>query len=151
MFKYCEIIFICWTFNFLYFVGRTVNKFKRPMKFLSNYFCVLFENPRIQVTKNMSIIVKPKWFQPYLTEHVVEPGGTLVPGVNGLPPVSGRSQSAVRHHRLQIQVQEWAVIDIMPLVNWLMSSVLRFSRKSEEVNEKSEECYYETFLFFHGY
>ena len=31
-FRYCEIINISWTFNFVYFVGRAIHEFKIPMK-----------------------------------------------------------------------------------------------------------------------
>ena len=35
--SYCEIIFICWTFNFVYFMGRKIHKFKIPTQYCSHY------------------------------------------------------------------------------------------------------------------
>jgi len=32
--NYCEIIYIRWTFNFVYFVGIAIHKFKTPTKYL---------------------------------------------------------------------------------------------------------------------
>ena len=32
--KYCEIILIRWTFNFMYFVDKTIHEFNIPMKYL---------------------------------------------------------------------------------------------------------------------
>ena len=31
---YCEIIFICWTINFVFFVGSAIHKFKIPVELL---------------------------------------------------------------------------------------------------------------------
>jgi len=61
MFNYSEIIFIHWTFNFVYLVGRTIHELKIPMKYL--FTLVIFNiiwNPQIEVFTNMSIIVKPQ-------------------------------------------------------------------------------------------
>jgi len=58
---YSETIFICWTFNFIYFIGRTIHKFKIPTKYL--FTEVVFKiiwNPQIQVSTSMSIVVKPR-------------------------------------------------------------------------------------------
>jgi len=32
--KYCEIIFICWTFYFVFFVSRAIYEVKIPTKYL---------------------------------------------------------------------------------------------------------------------
>ena len=60
-----EIIFIRWTFNFVYFVGRAIHKFKILTKY--SFTLVLFSiiwNHRIQLSTNMSIINKPQNFEP---------------------------------------------------------------------------------------
>ena len=54
----CEIIFIRWTFNFMFFVGRAIHEFKIPLK----YFFTLFAwhiiwNPQTQVS---TIVIKPR-------------------------------------------------------------------------------------------
>jgi len=36
----CEIIFIRWTFNFIYFVGRTIHQFKIPTNYSFNLLVV---------------------------------------------------------------------------------------------------------------
>jgi len=33
MMYYCEIVFILWTFNFVYFVSRTLPEFNLPIKY----------------------------------------------------------------------------------------------------------------------
>ena len=58
---YCEIIFMRWTFNLMYFVGRTFHKLKISMKYI--FPSVIFHKiwkTQIYVSRNMSIIVKPR-------------------------------------------------------------------------------------------
>jgi len=63
--KYCEIIFIHWTFNFVYFVGWAIHHFKIPLKYFFNLVILgIIGNPRIKVFTNMSIIIKPRNFDP---------------------------------------------------------------------------------------
>ena len=61
LYNYCDIIFIRKTFNFMYFTGRTIHEFKIPTKyfFTLDIFNIIW-NSRIQVSSNMSIIVKPR-------------------------------------------------------------------------------------------
>jgi len=64
---YCEIIFIRWTFNSMFFVGRAIHEFKIPPKYIFTLVIlrvVLFLNPRIQESTNMSIVIKPWNFMP---------------------------------------------------------------------------------------
>jgi len=64
-FEYCEIIFICWTFNFMYFVGGAIYEFKILLKYLFVLIILsMIWNSRIQVSTNMSIVFKPWNFVP---------------------------------------------------------------------------------------
>jgi len=58
---YWEIIFICWTVNFMFFMGCTIHIFKIPMKFLFTLviLCIIY-NPWNQVSMNIPIVVKPR-------------------------------------------------------------------------------------------
>jgi len=43
---YCNIIFICWTFNFVNFLGRAMHKVKIPTKYLfDRNFAYKYEYP----------------------------------------------------------------------------------------------------------
>jgi len=58
--NYCEIINICWTFNFVDFMCRAYHKFKIPMKYLFTLVIVHVSwKPWIQVSTNMSNVIKP--------------------------------------------------------------------------------------------
>jgi len=52
--KYPEIIFIRWTFNFMYFVGWAIHKFKIPT--LSK---IKKQKTQIKVSTIMSFVLKP--------------------------------------------------------------------------------------------
>jgi len=59
---YCEIIFSCWTCSLVYFMGRTIQEFKIQMKYF--FTLVIFNiiwNPWMQVSTNMSNVVKPRY------------------------------------------------------------------------------------------
>jgi len=61
---YCEIIYICWTINFV-FRGRTIPEFKILSKYL--FMLIILQiiwNPRIKVSMNMPNVVKPQYFVP---------------------------------------------------------------------------------------
>jgi len=46
--RYCEIIYIHWTFNFMYFMGRAMHKCKIPTKYLFTLVILhIVWNPRI--------------------------------------------------------------------------------------------------------
>ena len=54
----CEIIFICWTYNFMYFMGMAIHTFKIPTKKLFTFIILgNFFNRQIHMTINNSIIV----------------------------------------------------------------------------------------------
>jgi len=62
---YWEIIFIHWTFNFVFFMGRAIHEFKIPTKYLFTSFLLhIIRNPRTQVSTNLSIAVTPPNFVP---------------------------------------------------------------------------------------
>jgi len=62
---YCEIIYFHWTFNFVYLVGRAIHEFKIPTKLLFTLDLLhLVWNPQIQVSTNVSNVVKPQNFVP---------------------------------------------------------------------------------------
>jgi len=64
---YSEIIYIRSTFNCVNFVCRSIHKYKIPMKYLFTFKLVILHiiwNPRIQVSTNMSNVVKPRNFVP---------------------------------------------------------------------------------------
>jgi len=63
MLYYCDIIFICWTFHFVYYVGRTTNKFKIPTHCWFNVI-VVFNLKINEGSTNMSIIMKAQNFMP---------------------------------------------------------------------------------------
>jgi len=65
--NFCEIISMPWTFNFVLFVGMAIYEFKIPTKYLfTSVINILriIKNPQIQVSMNMSIVVKPQNFVP---------------------------------------------------------------------------------------
>ena len=56
-----EFINIRWAFNFVYFVVRAIHDFKIPTKYLFTLETLhILRNPRIQVSTNMSNVVKPR-------------------------------------------------------------------------------------------
>jgi len=60
--NYSEIIYICWTFNFVYFVSRTIHKFRcQWIIYLlhSVIFCIIW-NPPLQESTNNFIGFKPR-------------------------------------------------------------------------------------------
>ena len=63
--KYCEIINFYWTFNFVYFLGRAIHELKIPRKYLFTLVILqIIWNPRIQVSTNMTNVIKSKKFKP---------------------------------------------------------------------------------------
>jgi len=63
--RYCEIINIRWTFNFVYFVDRAIYEFKIPMKYVFTLDILhITRNTQNQVSTNMSNDVKPRNFVP---------------------------------------------------------------------------------------
>ena len=64
MLIYCEI-YISWTFILVHFVSRAIYDFKIPTKFLFTLIILhIISNPQIQVSTNMSNVVKPQNFVP---------------------------------------------------------------------------------------
>ena len=59
---YCEIIWFCWTLNFVYFMGMVNHEFKKYL-FILVLLHILW-NPQIQVSTYMSNVVKPWNFVP---------------------------------------------------------------------------------------
>ena len=57
-FEICKNIFICWTFNFVFFMVRAIHKLPKYL-FIFVILHIIW-NPRIQVSTNMSIMVKPQ-------------------------------------------------------------------------------------------
>ena len=52
---YCEIIFIRWTFNFMYFVSKTIHEFKIPMKCWLNLIvvCLIWKSTNSHVHEHV--------------------------------------------------------------------------------------------------
>ena len=69
---YCEIIIIRWTFNFMYLMCRTIYKFNKYL-FTLVIFNIIW-SPWIQVSTNISIVVKPRNLVPtkfnYFTVYI---------------------------------------------------------------------------------
>ena len=85
-YQYCEIIFIRWISSFVYFVCMLIQEFKIPTKYLLTIviFYIIW-NPRIYVSTNMTILVKPRHLVPmkffYLTSHNYKVGWHCLPFV----------------------------------------------------------------------
>jgi len=63
--KYCAIIFIHWTWNFVYFVGKEIHEFHIPMKYLLSLEILdIILNIQIQMSTNISVF-NPRHFVPY--------------------------------------------------------------------------------------
>jgi len=59
----CGVIKICRTFNFVYFMGSAMHKFKIPTKYLfTSVILHMIWNPQIQVSTNMPYVTKPQNF-----------------------------------------------------------------------------------------
>jgi len=61
--NYCEIIFICWTFHFVFFIGWAIHKFD-PNKRLIHLSQGKSWNTQFKISLNMSIVDKPQNFVP---------------------------------------------------------------------------------------
>jgi len=62
---YCETIRICWTYNFVFFVGKTIHEFMIRTKYLFTLVILqIIWNSWIQVSTNMSNGINPRIFVP---------------------------------------------------------------------------------------
>jgi len=68
---YFEIIFIRWTFNFVFFMGSAIHKFKfSPKRELTLVILRIIWNPQIQVSTNMPSLMVSWNFVPMNIEMI---------------------------------------------------------------------------------
>ena len=62
-----EIIYICCTFNFVYFIGSAIYEFKTPTEYFKGHlFLSKTKKTQIWFSTNISIVVKPRNFVPMI-------------------------------------------------------------------------------------